>query len=324
MCSAAVHNASLSDLSDFADLIRRYPFKRFQQAIQGIDKDRLNAYLIGALEASLREEGAMAWLARIGGRCAAGAVVSPNPWHSGFYDMNMARCSTFLNYARPAEAGPALIGAILDGARARGCRHLSVRIDGDDYPSLRQLEAAGFRLIDCSLKLAARIAAEPPAESPGMAVRAFRPEDREAVLRIAESCHPRNHFYNDPQLDRERTDRLFRAWVDRCLEGLAKRVFVAENADGVQGFVAYLANRALNEALGLSLAVLDYIALDTHAQGRGLGYELMSRSLRALAGEFDQVELRTSQNNYPALACYAKYGFRIAASDFILHRSIEE
>jgi ribosomal protein S18 acetylase RimI-like enzyme len=196
-----------------------------------------------------------------------------------------------------------------------------VRIDGDEHQNLHLLEERGFRLIDCSVKLGAPVSPQPPAAPPGVQIRPYEEADREEVLRISVSSHSRNHFYNDEALDRRATDALFRAWVERCLDRLAAYVFVAAGArNEALGFVTYLVNRPLNEKLGLRLVALDYIVLDSAFQGAGIGMALMGQSLAALSDRFDQVELRASQNNYPALACYAKYGFRTLSSDFLLHR----
>ncbi|MCX7016261.1 MAG: GNAT family N-acetyltransferase [Candidatus Sumerlaeota bacterium] len=319
-----VTRAAERDAEDFTALIAAYPYKAYQQKAQGIERARLVEHLAEAVRAELSDPNTAAWIVRGAGRPLAAATLAPNEWHSGFYNLRMARCPTFLSFEQPRELTPLLCEAILGEARARGYQHLSARIDGDEYDNLRALEDWGFRPIDCSLKLGATILAESPIAPADARVRRYKPADRDDVIRIAGSFHNKNHFYNDDALSRAATDALFRSWTERSLDRLASHIFVVENGDGrVAGFVTYLVNRPLNERLGMRLAVLDYICLDPEAQGRSLGLALTGQSLADLSGEFDQVELRTSHNNYPALACYMKYGFRVLCSDWVLHRSVE-
>ena len=66
---------------------------------------------------------------------------------------------------------------------------------------------------------------------------------------------------------------------------------------------------------------MDYVVFDPRVRGGGIGPWFIEESLRAESGaNFDYCELRTSQHNHRAIACYEKLGFRICATDFILHR----
>ena len=68
---------------------------------------------------------------------------------------------------------------------------------------------------------------------------------------------------------------------------------------------------------------MDFIIIDPETRGQGLGGWLVETALvREADAGFDYCELRTSQDNHPAVACYEKLGFRLCASDFILHRSL--
>ncbi len=314
--------AGEKDLPVFEALFRRYPYKWYQRRIQGIDATLLCQYLHTGMTHNLAKPQTSGWVVRRGDEPLAAATLSQNPWHERFYGMRMARSNTFLSYLEPTLTTPMLCDALLAEAENQDYEHLSLRIDGNEYQNLHMLESRGFRLIDVSTKMSARIRRAGPIANKNLRVREYSPQDHDTVIRISGDCHTGNHLFNDPNLERHATRELFRAWVQRCLDNPSRCVYVIEDARlGTMGFVSYLVNRRLNEALGLRLVILDYIVLDTECQGCGIGPVLLEQSLGQLYGMYDLVELRTSQNNYTALSLYNSYGFQTVTTDFILHWS---
>ena len=321
MRNIKIEKATPDDLGDISALIGDYSYKLYQQVIQGIDKNALNEFLTEGVKVSLENPAKSSWIVRRRDEPLAAAIVSPNEWHSRFYGLDMARCETFLSFRSPRETTPLLCKTLKEESKERGWDHLSLRIDGAEYENLHMLEEDGFRLIDCSLKLGAKIQPGFSDGPPDVSVRPYAPADRKRVIEIAKSEHPDNHFNNEPAFKPRATRELFGAWVERCLDGLAAHVFVVESeSEGVLGFVTYLVSRALNEKMGLGLVILDYAVLAPEARGRGIGSAMMGQSLASLSAEFSQVELRTSHKNCAALSLYTKYGFRVLSSDFIFHR----
>lgn len=321
MSSLVVSKATPGDLPRLEPLLRSFAFKNFQQKAQGLDAGKLVPFYLQGMEASLKDESTACWVVSAGEEALGFASLSDNAWHSSFYGCPMGRCGNFLCHAAPARVTPLLAEAVIAESNRRGYDMISLRIDGNEFEALHGLEAAGFGLIDVSVKMGAKICAASSAAPEGFRVRPYEAADREAVVRISGEGHVFNHFFNDERLDRASTRALFRAWVEKCIDSLAKHVFVIErNAGDVAGFVTYLLSGRFNQALGVRLVVLDYIVLDPSMQGRGLGPYLMEESLGQLSGLYDQVELRTSHNNYPALSLYSRYGFRILSTDFQLHR----
>ena len=226
--------------------------------------------------------------------------------------------------AEPSEVGPVLLGRLLEDARRLGIEHLACRIDGSDWPNVHLLESRGFVCVDCSLKMGRTLNDLPenarPSTSP-VRVRAYEPTDLEAMQRIAARSHTHNHFYNDPWLERTRSAALFSEWLRRCAAGAAEFILVAEDEDGkVTGFVTALANKALARVVGVAVGIIDYIVVDRDAEGRGIGRALLGAALARLAGDNRFVELRTSHDNYRAVAFYNTAGFRLLATDFVFHR----
>jgi ribosomal protein S18 acetylase RimI-like enzyme len=317
----------IRDRDEIVRLFTRYPFKVLQRRTQGIDSYRLAQLLWDLAEPQFGQPRTSAWVAwRRRPREAIGLVLMrPHVWHSQVFGRSMGRIGHLINYVEPTTVGPALLEAVGADARAAGIEQLTCRVDGQDWPNLHLLESQGFRCVDCSLKLAHRLDDFPAAvaeDAPdGIEVRPFDLPDLDALQQIAARSHAHNHFYNDPQLARDRVSALFQEWVHHCAQGAAAFILVAADADSrIVGFVTVLSNTALARVVGVSVGIIDYIVVDRDHAGRGIGRALLRAALRSLAREHQWVELRASEDNYRAVAFYSAAGFQIIGSDFVLHR----
>ncbi len=321
-------------------LFEAYPYKAYQQKRQGIDPQRLAAmFLEGTLRAVDAEDTDLFLAVEeiAGSETVHGlAGLAPNAWHSEAFGLKTGRVQPFTVPGAQGPVAQALIEAVDRAARHRGYDHLTARVDHSDWPGIHALEAIGFYLVDASQKLARPLgiqpftdgAAEADLSFPGQVVNGpdglvmdqLDPEDIDALCDIASSSHHTNHFYNDPALSVSDSRALFERWVRRCCDGLARHVFVARHGLRPVGFVTYLGAETLKKKLGLSLIILDFVVIQSDRQGRGIGEWLVKQSLNRIATCYDWVELRTSANNYPALALYHKLGFRNLSTDMILHK----
>jgi GNAT superfamily N-acetyltransferase len=315
-------------LESAATLFERYPYKTVQRMAQKLPQDRLVSFYTSNLARDL-EAGRKRWIARDGPEVSAMAGFNDDPYHSKIYGLNMAKVAPWLVLPESGES-PELWDAVETHARTRGVQHLSVRLDGEDYPSLHFFEGRGFHLIDVSLKFFLPFSAsvEPiRLESPrsGWSIRKMRGADSPWMIALGGGGHGQNHFLNDPALNPEATRNLFGSWVRRCIEGLAYTIYVIEDPSGQgRGFVIYLRSKSFAQAVGRNPLILDYVVLDPKVRGGGLGPWLIQDSLERERGQgFDYCELRTSQHNHRAVIGYEKLGFRLCASDFILHRKLQ-
>lgn len=288
-----------------------------------MDPSRLNAFYRTQLGAALGGDRPH-WAAWSASEPLALAGLLPDPWHSEIYGMSMGKIAPWLDTVDP-RTGEALLEAVMRAAAERGYEHLSVRLDGEDFENLHLMERAGFLLVDVSMKFSRPMPwGTVVSEAPGKkwSVREAGPADSDWIVDLGARHHGGTHYLNDPALPVQKTHALFGAWVKRCLEGLAYKIYAIEDPSGQgRGFVIYLQNRGFAEAVGRRPIILDYVILDPDQRGRGLGPWLIEQSL-AREGEqgFDYCELRTSQHNHSAVVCYEKLNFRLCATDFVLHR----
>lgn len=325
--SLKISPLSREHLETAASLFERYPYKSTQRSHQKLPPERLVGFYAENLRKDF-EAGRARWVLEEAGEPRGLAGLNDDAYHTEIYGLKMAKIAPWV--VLPGAEGTAPLLELLEReARERGFEHLSARLDGEDYPSLHFYEDHGFRLIDVSLKFSF---AFPPggawsvAESPraGWGIRKMRSHDAEWMAALGGAGHGQNHFLNDPDLDPEATRRLFSNWVERCIEGLAYTIYVVEDPSGQgRGFVIYLRNRGFAKAVGRNPLILDYVILDPKIRGGGMGPWLVEESLRRESGQgFDYCELRTSQHNHRAAIGYEKLGFRLCASDFIVHRKL--
>ena len=84
--------------------------------------------------------------------------------------------------------------------------------------------------------------------------------DAEWIRALGSRSHAAAHFFNDPALPSESTRELFARWIDRCLHGLAYRVYaLRDDAGQGRGFVIYLTNEPFAQAVGRRPLVLDFV-----------------------------------------------------------------
>lgn len=315
-------------LPQASTLFDRYPFKAAQRHAQQLPVERLVRFYTQGLERDL-DAGRDRWIALGPDGAVALGGINADEHHSVAYGMAMGKIAPWLTLPG-CTAGRPLLRAIGDRSASLGFEHLSVRLDGEDYPSLHLFESFDFHLIDVSLKFFMPFPAAgadwPAIEAPrvGWTIRRMNAADAEWMIPLGGGGHGQNHFLNDPHLDPGATSGLFSDWVRRCIEGLAYAVYVLEDPSGQgRGFVTYLRNQGFSKIVGRNPLILDYVILDPRVRGGGLGPWLIHESLyRERSQGFDFCELRTSQHNHRAVIGYEKLGFRLCATDFILHRKM--
>ena len=151
----------------------------------------------------------------------------------------------------------------------------------------------------------------------------YKPEHKNVIKQIARTAHNKNYFFFDPYLNKQKTAILFEKWTERCIDSLAEKVFVAMKDKTVVGFLICLINKKLNDALNKKIAILDFMAIDESYKGMKIGSGILAHFINYVKDKYEMIELRTMNNNFPAINLYQKFGFRIISSDLIFHKHIK-
>jgi hypothetical protein len=158
------------------------------------------------------------------------------PWDSDFWGLTIGRVVD-------ETLTPERARAIDAWAELNGVDCLYFLASAEDAETILAAEDAGYRLVEIRVEL--RRARAPvdwdrlPAQHESIVVRESRPEDLEALRRIALRSYYDSRFYIDPNFPRERVGELYATWVQRTMEGWrGETVLVAELSGNPAGFAS--------------------------------------------------------------------------------------
>jgi len=184
------------------------------------------------------------------------------------------------------------------------------RVPSRDIATSRVLEAHGFRVVDTNVTL--ETDASPLADAVGAAARIARPDDAQAVEKIARAGFEVSRFHLDPALRPGLANEIKAQWAANFFRGQRGDFMVVAECDGtVAGFLQLLAAPA-------STLVIDLIAVAQPFRGRGLGSAMIRYAARN-CGAPARVRVGTQIANVGSLALYQRLGFQITGSAHVLH-----
>jgi GNAT superfamily N-acetyltransferase len=183
--------------------------------------------------------------------------------------------------------------------------------------AVEALSRVGFYVVDVNVTFARGAPAPDVRSDPRFTVTCATDGNARDVLDIAASAFRYSRFHLDPAIPIETAHRLKRAWVEGYLEkARGDRLFVAVDDRGVTtGFLAAL----VTERQGATVAVIDLIGVRNDRQRSGAGTALVSAFCVAYATRCDRYEVGTQAANLPSLRFYARFGFHVAATTYVLH-----
>ncbi|HSU17088.1 GNAT family N-acetyltransferase [Longimicrobium sp.] len=260
----------------------------------------------------------------LAGDADAGTVCgwTPLPWDSEVLGVPSARVSV-LSWGGWDDAGAMRIGAVVGGAvreaDASGARLLVLRADARDARAVPALEDAGFRLADTLVTFATQRLEAP--EDAARGVDAAEERDLDALRRIARGFRT-GHFHADPRIPSARAEDVYVRWIENSLAGRADAVLVGrDERDAVEGFITCRMDRRRSASLPRPHGVIELVAADAAAQGRGVGGRLVAAALRWFAAQgAGSAEVGTQIDNLGAVRLYERSGFRIAGFSHTFHR----
>jgi ribosomal protein S18 acetylase RimI-like enzyme len=201
------------------------------------------------------------------------------------------------------------VGDTIEDVRTHGAGFFQARVATDEVARVGALEDAGFRTIDVNVTFRR----EPGRLAAGAAggVRDGRPEDRDAVVTIAERDYLVSRFHLDPEIPAAVASTIKRDWADNFFRGASgDRLLVAAPNGDVIGFLL-----VLDRAEG---SIIDLIAVATEARGQGAGRALVCGLVESRPAR--SVVAGTQISNVGALRFYERLGFTVYQTQFVLHR----
>jgi len=305
------------ELHLLAPLVDAYRFKRFRDH-RGIARRAAGAVMVAEIRETLDHVDGLVLTVRAS-RQEAVAVARVLAWETEFFRVPMGRIEYVL--APTADAWQAALREAVRALRARGVRHVSLRLDVADLGSVSIAESEGFRLMDALVTYGARLDKEAPREFRAVGrVRPLAPNDIDQVLDVARHAfraYP-SRFHADPHLPDDRCDALYDEWARKVSTGeMADMVVVAEASDGtLLGFLAWRRCEPVSSIAGVPV------------WGGGLGACRLGSGgafgglIRAAWGQTGVgiADCQTQISNVPTIRVYEAVGLRYCRAEYTLHR----
>ena len=251
------------------------------------------------------------------------AVFRPLPWDSEFFGISMGQIDYLL---RTEAAGRSLLAEALlachENFRARGVRHVTVRVDVADTLAIAVLEEQGYRLMDALVTYIYHPRREAPAGHREMGVlRDFRPGDAAQIVEIAAEAYRgfRGRFHLDPHLPDARCDEFYVEWARQCCGGeMADQVFITENTDGLMhGFLAFRRREPVSTVGGVAIYGGGLGACRRGAPGAYAG--LIRAGTVWAHARGGVAECQTQNYNFSTIRVYEAVGSRYTRADYTFH-----
>lgn len=238
------------------------------------------------------------------GNVATNHVLKPDPWLSGVVGCPAWRVES-------ASGG----GEAWTKLRTGDPVFAYAKLKAGDIAEVSQLTDAGFRVVDTALTFD-RPVSGPQASPRGPGIRLSRPEDREAVVRIAGRSFRFSRFHLDPLFPKHLADGIKSSWAGNYFEGKRGDGMVVAERDGVVvGFLQLLWAEP-------GCLVVDLIGLDSAWQSQGIGRDMILYA--ALHGTGDgrvpaAMKVGTQAANTPSVRLYESLGFRLTSAQYVMH-----
>ena len=186
------------------------------------------------------------------------------------------------------------------------------KVDTGNVAAVWSLTDAGFRVVDAAVTLESSTRVD----TRGSGVRFARPDDADAVRRIAGSSFRFSRFHVDPFIPFDLAHAIKAEWATNFFTGARGDGMVVAERDGqVVGFTQLIWHSS--ERL-----VIDLIALEPACQGLGIGRSMIGYAWEHGTGDErrpERLRVGTQVANTPSIRLYESLGFRLIGSQYILH-----
>ena len=242
--SAALGGSQRAFIDDWATGFRFNPYRNYPY-VSAADSARLLA------DAAAEVSGDITHLWQTEGSTPAGMLrILDLSWDTALYGRRMGLITHICG-----DLDGAGIARLIDQT---DFAHLAVRADVSNLETQHALARAGFLPADTILTYLHDPAENELVPPPSHRVtrhyvyRPYDPSDRESILRITAHCYARypGRYHSDPSLSDKGPDRYV-LWAEKCMDGFADQICVAESRGRVVGYIAFRYDRRLYRMLGL-------------------------------------------------------------------------
>lgn len=200
---------------------------------------------------------------------------------------------------------------------------LFARSSPADYGYIHMLEDSGFNLMDSIITLKKKITPEIKSNQyKEYTIRLLNESNLQNVLNIIDNLYCYGRFFEDPNLNSEDVNKLYKQWITNEIKNSNVDVIGIEKGGNLLGFISCKYNKQISGTCKEGLISL--LGIAKSFQGIGIGKILMNEVLNNFySKQIDYVCVGTQIDNINALNYYIANGFRVTSSKYSFHKLIK-
>ena len=134
------------------------------------------------------------------------------------------------------------------------------------------------------------------------------------ILKIAEKEFVYSRFYNDKNLNKEKSQEIYVNWVKNSFLNPDKYFVLSKKENKVTGFILFSINQETTEI------TIELVAVDRHDQEKGTGGKMLNvLEVYGINNNVEYIKVGTQLNNKRANNFYQKNGFKYLSCTSTYH-----
>lgn len=243
-------------------------------------------------------------------------------WDSKVFGIKMAAIKYITaigSYANALAIKRKLLKSVICELQKWGVKHLSARVECNDFSSVHAFESCGFRIMDNLLTyLFRKDEIISPDAGRWFKVRKMRKDHLDEAGAICEKYCTLGHYSADPSIPTYKTANMYRKWLESMLINRKDvDIFVATRGRKIEGCSFMVFNALLNKYTGLKTISRGLVAVSPLA--RGCSIALINAQIKERK-DLDFAEFETQTYNRPMMSVIQRLNMNLIRSRYTLHR----
>ena len=278
----------------------------------------------------LSSEGAIGFVAKIGGTISGLVICAPLSWESPLLGKSMwaiKHIGLAFGLVDVSSVATRLVAEMVRRVADRDADFLLCRAIPPDTAVIHALESTGFLLMDTQLNFVfdcrARGSNGRQQHVPeGFVLRLATTSDIEPLAAVAHASFTGHfgRFHADPRIGHDAATGIYQEWIRSCVNGWADWIVVAVYGDRIAGYSVWKKPSALDARHGIRLGHYSIGAVHPDFFGRGVFTALTHAGMEQVCSSADWIEAPTHIDNHAVQRGFLRLGWRIAGAQHSFHK----
>lgn len=221
----------------------------------------------------------------------------------------------------------ALLNRILEEFKQRKIRHISIKINVDDWTMIKTLQEMGFMLMDTLVDYSIDLRkAEIQDFKTDFKIRYMEEGDVDDLIALCKqiySGYKYDRFHRELLFEGEKSNNLYVEWIKNQIHRDAEEITIAEMDGEIVGFSTLQFYKRINKEIALSFADIAITGVSQRSRGRNI-YPAMTLNHVPYAKErnIDFIKTTTHVNNIAVHRALTKVGFKPSHVRHTFHKTL--